>query len=63
MVARLGDVLYWALSGLSGLIVIFGAFANLKSHPPDWETFLIAVAGAFLVWLFGRACRYVLAGR
>jgi hypothetical protein len=65
MTARLGNVIYWAFSIIAVAILAFSAlFAVLT-----WgERGQIVIAGmiafmAALAWLFGRACRYVLAGQ
>ena len=64
MVARLGDVLYWAclLIGLAWLAV---CVLSLQS---SFETLTgaklaFALVPAALAWLVGKAFRYVLAGR
>ena len=66
MAARLGNVLYWLFSGFATVVLLFGA-ATLRNQPPNANDtwFLIAFFGisAVLVWLVGRACRYVLAAR
>jgi len=64
MVARLGDVLYWAgtlvaclIAGLIAFAVLFGTG---KGDP------LLQGLGLFIaaaIWLIGRAARYVFAGR
>jgi hypothetical protein len=67
MLARLGDVLYWAASIASALILAFMFWA--MSEAASWKDYLlhpdrlIVVGCAVLIWLFGRACRYVLSGR
>lgn len=63
MAARLGNVIYWALCGLAvlALVSILGIGINeprLGSGP-----FIAAPAIAIVIWLAGRAFRYVLAGR
>jgi hypothetical protein len=57
MLARLGDVLYWA-----GCLIA-AAFIGLELHarnPSDW---LFVISFSVVMWLLGRAARYVLAGR
>jgi hypothetical protein len=66
MLARLGDVLYWLGCILAGLTVAAGAFLWFAEGHARKDG--IAVVAGFLVfalilWLIGRACRYVLAGR
>jgi hypothetical protein len=65
LLARLGDVLYWTTASLSALIIIVGIPAGLNEVAPDKRWTLIAVffVIAAVIWLLGRACRYVLAGR
>ena len=69
MLARLGNVLYWAFSGLAILIVGLVAYLvaedvrlGLVMENDAWAVAL-AVILALVLWLIGRACRYVLAGR
>ena len=64
MAARLGNVLYWAASLVAGGFLVFGGLVLTFNRGPDGPF----IAGAFVgigvvVWLVGRACRYVLAGR
>ena len=63
MVARLGNVLYWAGCALAGLMVFLAlgeAQAHWGSGASLWESqYLI---GAVLFWTVGRALRYILAG-
>src|SRR5262249_21460585 len=64
MVARLGNVLYWAgtlvaclIAGLTAFAVLFGT----GKGDPLLQGLGLFVAAA--IWLIGRAARYVLAGR
>ncbi len=64
MIARLGDVLYWAGCGAGALVGLVGFVALIASSGPDH----LLLGGIFLAiaigaWLAGRACRYVLAGQ
>lgn len=63
MAARLGDVIYWAMCGVAALALALLAFVALNpgSEAVPWGIFF-GVA-AVVAWLFGRAVRYVLAGR
>jgi hypothetical protein len=64
MAARLGEVLYWGASVIAGLLMIGAAFAMVFGMGDD--RFLMVgfvTVFAIIVWLVGRACRYVLAGR
>lgn len=60
MLARLGNVLYWKAAALSVLIVVVGIPAPPKAR---WHLIAVFFVIAGVVWLLGRACRYVLAGR
>ncbi len=61
MIARLGNVLYWAACGAAVLLGALGAF-EFFVHKDSEAIVVFAVLG-LLVWLVGRACRYILAGR
>ena len=59
MAARLGQVFYWVACGIAALITLF-----LISAPQiEREAALITMGAGALIWLVGRACRYLLAGR
>ena len=64
MLARLGEVLYWIGAGF-GILLIGLALAGYVFGNGDFDSHfflaLIAVFGA-LIWLSGRALRYILAG-
>jgi hypothetical protein len=65
MAERFGNVIYWIGCCFAALIVV-GAFPLAATdNRPEMHTTEIAVMFgiAFVVWLIGRACRYVLAGR
>ncbi|MGQ2186041.1 hypothetical protein ACT4MK_22185 [Bradyrhizobium barranii] len=67
---RLGYVLYWIGSGVAGILVLmaggFGIASTFSSSRVGTDDALavgVVCAGwAALSWLFGRACKYVLAG-
>jgi hypothetical protein len=60
MLQRLGDVIYWTASGLALLVVFYGGFfALIAAHLRPLVGGLVVAA---LIWLAGRAARYVLAG-
>jgi hypothetical protein len=68
MIARLGMVLYWcglaiaSLCEIAALTMLAMLIANKLPAPEAWMgvVFLAVVGG--LVWLAGRAAKYVLAG-
>jgi hypothetical protein len=61
MVERLGHVLYWAGCVLAILIIVIGVYLSWYERDA-WEMRVITFVVAALVWLIGRACRYLLAG-
>ena len=62
MLARLGNVLYWFGCGLAcGVLGLGGVMANTDKML-GMPFFVTAIVAAVLVWLVGRACRYVLSG-
>jgi hypothetical protein len=66
MLARLEDVLYWT-GCLVGILLVAAAVAFYSSAAiKPAEVVLISallIGLGAVVWLIGRACRYVLAGR
>lgn len=65
MAARLGDVLYWVGCALAAGCLALFAWLGVDDPRPETRTiaFAVGAGGALMIWLFGRACRYVLAGR
>ena len=67
MAERLGNVLYWTALAVAIPLLLTGALMSYHHylHGPVYsdESIIVAWVAAFLVWLLGRACRYVLAGR
>jgi hypothetical protein len=64
MLARLGNVLYWA--GCAFAILSVGLAVFMALSPGAYNPVSMVVFGAVIgvvLWLMGRACRYVLAGR
>ena len=62
MLARLGDVLYWAGCLIGGLLVINVIWSYIETQRYSRDDLFIVGVGV-VCWLIGRACRYVLAGR
>ena len=63
LLERLGDVVYWAscIFAVGGFLYFYTAEEAMQY---DVATRVVAaVVCAFLIWLFGLAVRYVLAGR
>lgn len=64
MAVRLGQDLYWAGCLIASLVALIAAPAIWANWgPTDWGFVIIAGTIAVSVWLIGRACLYVLAGR
>ena len=64
MAARLGNVLYWVFS-LIALLVALDVAYWFFSGQSTWSNEDLFYFGVLVVvlWLIGRTCRYVLAGR
>ena len=62
MLARLGDVLYW-VGCLLAVLLVAAAIAYYNFEDIKLVELLILIGLAVIVWMIGRACRYVLAGR
>lgn len=65
MIERLANVLYWTACGIAGLILLASAFVAATVFY-KWEALGVMAGGAIvagLVYLVGRAIRYVLVGR
>jgi hypothetical protein len=67
MAARLGNVLYWIGCIVAALILLYdGVLLSLEEPTQlarDFSVFVFIAIAALVVWLIGRACRYVLSGR
>jgi hypothetical protein len=63
MIARLGNVLYWA--GCIFAVIIGGGGALIARNDTynPWGMFLSFAVIAAVVWVIGKTCRYILAGR
>jgi len=64
MAAHLGEALYWTATVLAALIVVLVVWAyvyNISRGEPIIP--VVALLFAVAVWLGGRGCRYVFAGR
>jgi hypothetical protein len=64
MINRLANVLYWAFSGAAGLVLLGTAYGLYVEGLKGDSLLLAAIAvfGAGLLWLVGRAFRYVWRG-
>jgi len=67
VVTRLGNVLYWTANWIAFSLASVGAvgfvIALINKAGDGIVLFPIVIVLAVPIWLFGRACRYVLAGR
>jgi hypothetical protein len=64
MAARLANAIYSTacIAAVLWALVVF-AIGTVQTHP-DWTISTpIAIVGAVVIWIIGRAARYVLAGR
>lgn len=64
MAENVGNFLYWAATIIAGLIVLFDVSNFFESYSQGDP--VIPIAGlvfAIIIWLIGRGCRLVLAGR
>ena len=66
MIARLGNVIYWAACVIAALFVAYAVF--LYATAPSARhgapgTAAMATLAAVAVWAIGRACRYIMACR
>jgi hypothetical protein len=62
MAARLGHVLGWAGDIVGCLLMLTGAYWGLVGTTDRMAQFLFFFVPGLVIFLIGRACRYVLAG-
>jgi hypothetical protein len=61
--ACFGNWLYWASCGTALPWVFFVLFVSANVAHPDWTIFApVAIIGASIIWIVGRAVRYLLRG-
>lgn len=64
MPARLGEVIYWAGCVMAAAIIMLWVYlTSLGTGLGDVTGFLFFAVVAGVVWIIGRACRYVLSGK
>jgi hypothetical protein len=65
MAERIGNVLYWLGCSVAGLTVLLGVGLYLAEGHKSEALLVTGVVFvfAFIAWLVGRACRYILCGR
>ncbi len=62
MLARLGQVIYWGASGIAVILALVVALSFATGTQNTGAGWYIIGGFALLVWLGGRAAKYVLAG-
>ena len=62
MAARFGRILYWAACGIAAMSAALGAFIAIDGNEQKYFGMTVTFGFAAIVWLAGRAARYVLAG-
>jgi hypothetical protein len=62
MLVRLGHVLGWAGNLIAALLIVGNILFQLLSGYWEWQNFLFVLGLAALVFLIGRALRYIFAG-
>ena len=60
MAERLGEIIYWVAIGLAGLTAVIGVLVLFGDKP---VFSLVLFIPTVIIWGFGRAVLYVLAGR
>jgi hypothetical protein len=65
MIERLGNVLYWTATAAAIFWIGMSTYAEATSdYPFEWGTWAsVGLGFGGLVWLAGRAIRYVLAAK
>jgi len=64
VLVRLGNLLYWLGNALAILFALGGAVVLFRGEGPDPISFgITGLVIAVLVWLVGRAARYLFAGK
>jgi hypothetical protein len=64
MAARSSNQIYWAACIAAVLWALFVFAIDAAQAHPDWTTSTpVAIGGAVVIWICGRAVRYVLDGR
>ena len=63
MVARLGNVIYWAACGAAVLNFFYWVWLALTAHVEPTTTIIFGAIISLVVWLIGRAALYILAGK
>jgi hypothetical protein len=64
MTDRLTNAIYWTAYIAAALWALFVFAIGAAQTHPDWTISTpIAIVGAIIIWIIGRAARYVLEGR
>jgi hypothetical protein len=67
MSGRLGNAIYWFGCGAGAILVggpwiVFWCFSDIDPVTTDYWFIGIATACGLIVWLIGRAAKYILSG-
>jgi hypothetical protein len=63
MIVRPGNVLYWVACAVALAWLSLWLLATGIAPQPDWSSgWMVGLIGAAVVWIVGRAVKYVLAG-
>jgi hypothetical protein len=65
MAERIANIVYWFCSIVSAMTLALGIsvwFLNFRQGTTAYSLLAISFMVALLVWIFGRAIRYALAG-
>jgi len=63
MPARLGQAIYLAACAIAALMLLYGVYLVLTLPQGERSPALGTVVLSVVIWMVGRALRYVLAGR
>lgn len=63
MIARLGQVLFWAGAGLAFLVFVPGNLWLIQQEGFRDGNFWLLTSASVVIWLIGRACLFIFAGR
>lgn len=67
MAARLGEVLFWLFGSIGVVMFVFVSIGLVLMERRTPDNLIMAIGfgygPAVIFYIFGRACRYVLAGR
>jgi hypothetical protein len=64
MINRLANVIYWLCTAIAVVLICIGSYGMYQEPSPN-RPWIIGITGGIgaVIWLIGRATRYVLSGR